>query len=51
VTKKYIAVSPTLEGKRYNAWIEISTNSTNQSLILHRAGVSKIPEVAIFAGK
>jgi hypothetical protein len=51
VAKKYIAVSPAQDGKRYNAWIEISTNSTTQSLILHRAGVSKIPDVAILAGK
>lgn len=51
VTKKYIAVSPIIDGKRYNAWIEISTNSTAQTLTIHRAGVSKVPDVAIKAGK
>jgi hypothetical protein len=50
VTKKYVAVSITIEGKRHNAWIEISTNSIAQTLTIHRAGISKIPEVAITAG-
>ena len=50
VTTKYVAVSILINGKRHNAWIEISTNNITQTLTIHRAGISKIPEVAIAAG-
>lgn len=50
VTAKYAAVSIMINGKRHNAWIEISTNNITQTLTIHRAGISKIPEVAIAAG-
>lgn len=51
VNRKYIAVSPLIDGKRHNGWIEISTNSNTQTLTIHRAAISKEPGIAIKAGK
>ncbi|HSK14163.1 MAG TPA: hypothetical protein VK907_13175 [Phnomibacter sp.] len=41
-----------LEGhKRYNGWVEISTDQYAEQIILHRAAISNAPNVDIIAGK
>jgi len=38
------------QGKRYNGWIELSYDMTNEKIILHRAAISKVANVDIKAG-
>jgi hypothetical protein len=46
----YLPVQIVIEGKRHNGWIEITANSGNERLVIHRAAISKEPEKIVKAG-
>lgn len=50
VAYKYLPIQVTQNDKRYNGWVELSTNTQDQQLILHRAALSKFPEKEVQAG-
>jgi hypothetical protein len=49
-TRAYLPVQIIIEGKRHNGWIEITADTQNERLVLHRAGISKEPEKIVKAG-
>lgn len=48
--KKYLPFQVTKNGLRYNGWVELSVDITNQQLVLHRAAISKQAEKEVKAG-
>lgn len=48
--KKYLPFQVTKNGLRYNGWVEISVDTINQELVLHRAAISKQAEQEVQAG-
>ncbi len=48
---KYLPVQIEREGKLFNGWIEVSFNKTEEKIILHKAALSKFPNVSIRAGE
>lgn len=48
--KKYLPFQVTKNSLRYNGWVELSVDITNQQLVLHRAAISKEAEKEIQAG-
>ncbi len=50
-TKKYLGFYLYLQQKRYYGWVELSANTTKETLQIHRAGISKKPEQPVIAGK
>lgn len=50
-TKKYIGFYLYIQQKRYYGWVELSANTTKETLQIHRAGISKKPEQPVIAGK
>jgi len=47
----YLPYQVAENGKRYNGWVELSTNLTGEKIILHRAAVCKEANRVIKAGK
>lgn len=48
--KKYLPVQVLKNNLRFNGWIELTVDTTNEKLILHRAAISRLPEVPVKAG-
>ncbi len=48
---KYLPVQIEREGKLFNGWIEVSFDKTEEKIILHKAALSKFPNVSIRAGE
>lgn len=48
---KYLPIQIEREGKLYNGWIELSFDKTDEKIILHKAALSKSPNVSIHAGE
>jgi hypothetical protein len=49
-SKKYLPIQILKNNQRFNGWVELSFDQTNQHLILHQVAISKKPETAIKAG-
>lgn len=47
---KFIPYQVVIAGKRYNGWVEISVDITNEKLVLHKAAICKNPETIVKAG-
>lgn len=48
---KYLPIQIEREGKLYNGWIELSVDKTEEKIKLHKAALSKSPNVSIRAGE
>ena len=48
--QQYVPLRIHKNGKIYYGWVELSFDSLNEKLILHRAAVSKDPDVQVSAG-
>lgn len=48
--RRYIPVQVKKAGKKYNGWIELSTDITQEKIILHKAAITKEPEKDALAG-
>jgi hypothetical protein len=48
---KFLPIQIEKEGKLFNGWIELSFDKVSEKIILHKAALSKIPNVSILAGK
>jgi hypothetical protein len=48
--RAYLPVQIIIEGKRHNGWIELTADTQNERLIIHRAAISKEAEKQIKAG-
>lgn len=48
---KYLPIQIEREGKLFNGWIEVSFNKTEEKIILHKAALSKFPNVSIRTGE
>jgi hypothetical protein len=48
--KKYLPFQVMRNDGVYAGWLEISTNTQTEKAIIHRAGISKKPNVAVKAG-
>jgi hypothetical protein len=51
VSHKFIPFQVKNSDKRYNGWIEISVDISNEKLILHKAAIGKTADKIIYAGK
>ncbi len=51
VSHKYLAIQIVKENKRYNGWIEVSFDTADEKMVLHKSAVSKESEKAVSAGK
>lgn len=51
VNHKYFALQVKKEGRLYNAWVELSFDTANEKLIVHRSGISLQPDVSVNAGE
>ena len=49
-TLKYLPFQVLRQDGKYAGWLEISTNTQTEKAIIHRAGISNTPNVAIKAG-
>lgn len=47
---QFLPIQIVRNNQRYNGWIELSFNKETEKLIIHRSGVSLLPEVDIKAG-
>jgi hypothetical protein len=47
---KYLPVQMKKQGKLYHGWIELSFNTTEEKLILHRSAISKEEDKDVKAG-
>ncbi|WP_046369401.1 hypothetical protein [Flavihumibacter petaseus] len=47
---RYLPIQIDLQGKKYHGWVELSLPGAEEKIILHRAAVSKVPDVAVMAG-
>lgn len=50
VTKKYLPFQLLKNNQRFNGWLELSVDITNEKLVLHRLAISKNAEKEIKAG-
>lgn len=50
-TRNYLPVQVLGNQKRYNGWVELSVDISNEKIILHRAAISKYAEKNIMAGE
>jgi hypothetical protein len=48
---KYLPIQIEREGKLFHGWIELSFDKTGEKVILHKAALSKSPNVSIRAGE
>jgi len=48
---KYLPYQVIVNGKRYNGWVELSVDITNEKIILHYAAISKEPDKIVKAGE
>lgn len=48
--RRFIPVQVKKAGKKYNGWIELSTDITQEKIILHKAAITKEPEKDALAG-
>lgn len=48
---RFMAVQVTVQGRKYNGWVEISAAPGSEQIILHGAAISKEPEKNVLAGK
>ncbi|HYJ37288.1 MAG TPA: hypothetical protein VEV87_01680 [Chitinophagaceae bacterium] len=47
---QFLSVQIGKNGSRYNGWIEISTDTNGERMILHKAAISKVPYADVRAG-
>lgn len=48
---RFIPIQINRSGKLYNGWVEISFSMTDEKVIIHRSGISKVENQAVNAGK
>jgi hypothetical protein len=48
--RRYLPVQVKKAGKKYNGWIELSTDINQEKIILHKAAITKEPEKDALAG-
>lgn len=48
--KQYLPIQVIKNNLRYNGWVELTVDTGNAAIILHRAAISKQAEVAVVAG-
>lgn len=48
--KQYLPVQVIKNNLKYNGWVELTVDTSNAAIILHRAAISKQAEVAVVAG-
>ncbi|HJV78945.1 MAG TPA: hypothetical protein VJ602_11230 [Paludibacter sp.] len=47
---KFVSFQVQSTGRKYNGWVELSTDTVSEKIILHRAAICKSPDLDIYAG-
>lgn len=50
-TRKYVPYQVIQSGQRYNGWVELSVNLVSETVILHKAALSKEANKSVVAGE